>query len=157
MVPARDVELTAVDTAAPTETEVAAAVPEAPVEKRVVAAPAMVLKTEPPPSAPTSSKTGQLALPSGAAKQLKWKLEGKELHLDPGVSVTKAFLLTSPARAVFDLSGNAPKSSATVSASFPHAKSVRVGKQGKNTRVVVDLDQAPTAHKQVGAALVLTF
>jgi hypothetical protein len=40
---------------------------------------------------------------------------------------------------------------------IPHAKSVRIGKQGKGTRVVVDLDQSPTSSKQTGGELVLSF
>jgi len=96
-------------------------------------------------------------LPAGAAARLSWSLKGDALRLSPDGSVTRAFLLANPARAVFDLDGRSPDRSHQLAAKLPHAKGVRLGKQGKGTRIVVDLDEAPRSSSQDGAALVLVF
>ena len=115
--------------------------------------------TKPAKLAP--AQQGTVSLPSGAAASLKWTLTGNELRLAPelssGAQVTKAFLLTGPARAVFDLSGAAPSKSHQVAAAPPYSSSVRLGKPGSGTRIVIDLDSAPKRSRQDGDALVLSF
>ncbi len=101
---------------------------------------------------------GTVRLPSGASSKLSWSVTGAELRLTPDATVTRAFLLTNPPRAVFDLEGRAPDRSHQLVVTVPHATGVRVGKQGKSgTRLVIDLDQAPRKNSQDGAALVLSF
>ena len=128
--------------------------------------PATRSKPEPPakansPKVTTAGQKGTVPLPSGAAASLKWTLTGSELRLAPelssGAQVTKAFLLTSPARAVFDLSGAAPSKSHQVAAAPPYSSAVRLGKPGSGTRIVIDLDSAPKSSRQDGDALVLSF
>ena len=120
---------------------------------------------DPRPKKPAVAKgdvqRGTLKLPSGAAASLNWSVSGTELRLTPelaaGAQVTHAFVLANPARAVFDLSGGVPARSHVVAASPPYATSVRLGKQGAGTRIVVDLDSAPKRSAQDGATLVLSF
>ncbi len=111
----------------------------------------------PPPGERETRRSGTVALPSGAAKTLKWKSDGSTVRLDPDATLVRAFVLDGPPRAVFDLEGAAPMGSHSMPTTIPHAKSVRIGKQGKGTRVVVDLDQSPTSSKQTGGELVLSF
>ncbi|MBL8914222.1 MAG: histone H1-like repetitive region-containing protein [Archangium sp.] len=104
-----------------------------------------------------TGRSGRVSLPSCATSGLSWSLQGTNLVLDPGVSVSRAFLLTNPARAVFDLDGAAPKKTVTLSASGPHMQSVRLGKLPNGTRVVVDLDELPRSAKQADGTLVLSY
>ena len=108
-------------------------------------------------AARSGPERGTVHLPSGAASKLTWVLSGTELRLSPDGNVSRAFLLASPARAVFDLDGRAPDRSRQLAGSIPHATGVRLGKQGKGTRIVVDLDRAPSRSSQDGSALVLSF
>ena len=119
---------------------------------------------KPPTASPSltgPSQRGTITLPSGAASSLKWVLTGTELRLSPersaGAQLTRAFLLTGPPRAVFDLSGAAPERSHAVAAAPPYATAVRLGKPVSGTRLVVDLDSAPKRSRQDGDALVLSF
>jgi len=118
----------------------------------------------PSPTTKRASKPdqqGRVKLPSGAAANLTWTITGTELRLTPdlaaGAKLTRAFLLTGPPRAVFDLTGASPDKSHTVPASPPYATSVRLGKQPTGTRIVIDLDAAPKRTAQDGDALVLSF
>ncbi len=77
--------------------------------------------------------------------------------LAPGARLARAFVLAGPPRAVFDLEGVAPKQSHALEREAPHVTGVRVGKQGRGTRVVVDLDGAPRSSAVEGGALVLTY
>ncbi len=135
--------------------------PAAPVQ----VAPAAPVQVAPP--APASARAergadqGNIKLPSGAALALKWKLSGNELRLSPelvgAARVTRAFVLSDPSRAVFDVSGDSPPRSLLVSATPPHSTGVRLGKQAAGTRIVVDLDGPPKRSTQDGASLVLSF
>jgi hypothetical protein len=139
--------------------------PAQPVIARVAAAP-IELKVEAPKPAPVEMKRkadreGDVKLPAGAAPQLHWELTGTELRLAPrlpeGVQLTRAFVLTGPPRAVFDLSGGADARSLTVPAAPPYATAVRLGRQASGTRIVVDLDSAPKRTKSDGPTLVLAW
>jgi hypothetical protein len=110
-----------------------------------------------PPTLSPKRDRGSVKLPSGASARLSWETSDDELRLSPGGTVTRAFVLANPARAVFDLSGSAPARSLQLAASVPHAKAVRLGKQPSGTRIVVDLDQAPRISSQNGSTLVLGF
>ena len=137
------------------KTEIVSAKPE----RAVTKSEPVVAKPSKRPASP--SQQGTIPLPSGAAASLTWTLTGTELRLVPelaaGAQVTKAFLLTGPARAVFDVSGAAPSKSHQVAATPPYSTAVRLGKPGSGTRIVVDLDGAPKRSRQDGDALVLSF
>ncbi len=102
-----------------------------------------------------------LALPSGAVTQLSWTSGKDQLRVEPrlaaGSSVEKVFLLSHPARLVFDVAGGAPKKSVTLKVGAGSMDRVRVGKQGSSTRIVIDLDQAPATLTQKDGAAVLKF
>ena len=106
-------------------------------------------------------REGDVKLPAGGAPQLHWELTGTELRIAPqlpeGVQLARAFVLTAPPRAVFDLTGGAEARSVTAPAAPPYATAVRLGKQPAGTRIVVDLDTAPKKTKQDDHALVLAF
>jgi hypothetical protein len=108
-----------------------------------------------------STQKGTVKLPSGSAPSLAWTLAGTELRLSPELAgqaqVTRAFVLTGPPRAVFDVSGSPPQRSHLVPAAPPYSTAVRLGKQTSGTRIVVDLDAAPKHSSQDGEALVLSF
>jgi hypothetical protein len=143
----------------------------------VLAEPSVVAKPKPPvlperSRGATASNTtprnsrepdqqGDVKLPTGAAPTLHWEVTGTELRLTPslaaGAQVTRAFVLTGPARAVFDISGGVPERSHVVPASPPYASAVRLGKQATGTRIVIDLDSAPKRTSQDGMGLVLGF
>jgi hypothetical protein len=139
-----------------------------PVIAKVAVAP-VELKVEapkPPPPAPAPSKRkaerqGDVKLAAGASPQLHWEITGSELRLVPqlpdGVQISRAFVLTGPARAVFDLTGGTEARSVTVPAAPPYATAVRIGKQPAGTRIVVDLDSAPKKTRTDGDVLVLAF
>ena len=140
---------------------------EAPAKEEVALSPAVEREPVVAPSAksPDSAKPkqteGDVKLPSGAAPNLHWELTGTELRLTPalaaGAQLTRAFVLTGPARAVFDISGPSPEKSHTMPSSPPYATAVRLGKQAGGTRIVIDLDNAPKRTSQSGSALVLSF
>ncbi len=117
--------------------------------------------TPTPKRASKPDQQGRVKLPSGAAANLTWTTTGKELRLTPeltaGARLTRAFLLSGPPRAVFDLSGPSPEKSHVVPTSPPYATAVRLGKQPSGTRLVIDLDSAPRHSTQDGSTLVLEF
>ena len=125
--------------------------------------PLTAAKTAPErPAAPSRSqgaepRRGSVSLPDGASRTLQWSSDGASLRLSCGGHVARAFVLTGPSRAVFDLSGAAPSRSHQLAASLPHVKGVRIGKQPGGTRVVVDLSESPRSSRQDGATLVLSF
>ncbi len=130
-------------------------------------APATPLAATASPSKPAPQRAnkpdqqGRVKLPSGAATNLTWTIAGTELRLTPELTsaakLTRAFLLTGPPRAVFDLSGPSPEKSHTASSSPPYATAVRLGKQPTGTRIVIDLDSAPRRATQDGSTLILEF
>lgn len=115
----------------------------------------------PPARAVKPDQQGRVKMSSGAASNLVWMLTGTELSLTPELSgggrLTRAFLLTGPPRAVFDLTGPSPHKSHTAPASPPYASAVRLGKQPAGTRIVIDLEAAPKRTVQNGDTLVLSF
>ncbi|MDP3155484.1 MAG: PilZ domain-containing protein [Archangium sp.] len=114
-----------------------------------------------PQRANKPDQQGRVKLPSGAATSLTWTIAGTELRLTPELTsaakLTRAFLLTGPPRAVFDLSGPSPEKSHTVPSAPPYATAVRLGKQPTGTRIVIDLDSAPRRATQDGSTLILEF
>jgi hypothetical protein len=103
------------------------------------------------------SAAGEVPLPKSATDSLRWSSSASTLKLLPAGTVTRAFVLSNPARAVFDLSGPAPSRSHTLPSTVPHTQAIRVGKLPSGTRVVIDLDTEPRSSKQDGDALVLAF
>lgn len=139
--------------------------PAEPLIAKVAAAP-IELKVEAPKPAPIekrrkAEREGDVKLPAGGAPHLHWEVSGTELRLTPqlpgGVQVSRAFVLTGPPRAVFDLRGGAEARSISAPAAPPYATAVRIGKQPAGTRIVVDLDDAPKRTQQLGDVLVLGF
>lgn len=99
---------------------------------------------EPPAPIAASTVRGQVPLPSGAVRNLRWETSEHTLRLSPslidGASVSRAFTLEGPPRLVLDVTGAPPASSVTIEAGAPGWFSrVRLGRQGNATRVVVDL------------------
>ena len=149
------------------EPEPVAAAPVAPPPAAVEPAPvvaAPVVAPKASPLSPTLSPAGgegdkgTVSLPSGATKKLTWHASGASVTLDPGATVSRAFLLNDPPRAVFDLDGPTPSKSHTQDVSIPHATRVRLGKLPAGTRVVIDLDRAPKSSKRIDdRALELQF
>lgn len=141
---------------------------EAPSPEAGVSAPTARAAPTPPkqgtagePARAGASAAGGVQLPSGAAARLAWKTAGGVVTLTPRLApragLARAFVLSDPPRAVFDLSGESPDKSHQVAVSAPHATSVRLGKLPTGTRVVVDLDRAPRQVTQDGASLLLTY
>ncbi len=100
---------------------------------------------------------GSLPLPSGAAKALAWEVSPHALRFTVEGQVLSAFVLNNPARAVIDVRGSRPQQSQTLKLAAPHVKSLRVGELADGTRLVIDLELAPSSARQVGDALVLQF
>ncbi|MFT3707522.1 MAG: PilZ domain-containing protein [Archangium sp.] len=100
---------------------------------------------------------GEVPLPQSATDSLRWSSSATTLKLQPAGTITRAFVLLNPARAVFDVSGATPARSHTLSSTVPHTQAIRIGKLPAGTRVVIDLDEAPRSSKQDGDALVLSF
>jgi hypothetical protein len=121
-----------------------------------------VVESAPRAAAPHPAQASSgLSLPSGAAERLDWETARNEVRFTPKLGgdakVTRVYLLQGPPRLVFELSGRVPQRSHTVTASAPHVRRVRVGRQGDGTRLVVDLARPPESFLgEVGAA-VLTF
>lgn len=141
----------------------------APVEARPAVAVAdelspIALPSEPPPAspasiapaaagAPTSGSVpppepvaaGRAVLPSGAARAISWRPvdTGVEVKVEPrsGTKVQHVFALANPPRLVIELTGGLPKKS-FVSADQPGGVTrVRMARQGKYTRLVLDFER----------------
>lgn len=123
------------------------------------APPAVTATRAPFGSTPTvaGSLRGSLKLSTGAAKALSWDVSPSAVRFAADGEVVKTMLLDSPARAVIDLKGSKPVQAETLKLAAPHVKSVRVGTLPEGTRLVIDLDKAPTSAKPAGNAIVLTF
>lgn len=113
------------------------------------------------PSAFVPTTKGAVRLPSGGAVKLAWSSDGRRVRLvptlAPGAKLAKVFVLAGPSRAVFDVEGVAPKKSHQVDAETPHVSGVRIGKLGRGTRVVVDLQDVPVSHLADDGSLTLDF
>jgi hypothetical protein len=160
---------------APQEAQVVAApVPvvaeaEARPEVKAPAAPSAAPVAAVTPATPSTSKPsafvpttkGVVRLPSGGAVKLAWSSDGRRVRLvptlAPGAKLAKVFVLAGPSRAVFDVEGVAPKKSHQVDAETPHVSGVRIGKLGRGTRVVVDLQDVPVSHVAEDGSLTLDF
>jgi Tfp pilus assembly protein PilZ len=116
----------------------------------------------PAPAARVASPEGQLALPSGAARSVRWSPSPDGLELRPELradaQVARVFALSNPPRVVFDIDGAAPKSSHTATAQSDGVVSrVRIGKQGARTRVVIDLSREPHRVLAAGDHAIVQF
>jgi Tfp pilus assembly protein PilZ len=116
----------------------------------------------PAPAARVASPEGQLALPSGAARSVRWSPSPDGLELRPELrgdaQVARVFSLSNPPRVVFDIDGAAPKNSHTANAQSEGVVSrVRIGKQGARTRVVIDLSTEPHRVLAVGDHAIVQF
>lgn len=100
---------------------------------------------------------GSMTLKEGAASKLSWDVTASTMRLTASGKVTKAFVLESPPRAVFDIEGDKPSHAQTVEVSAPYSKSLRIGDLPKGTRLVIDLERAPKSAKPDGSSLVLSF
>ncbi len=103
------------------------------------------------------STKGQFKLPSGAASALTWDVSPNALRFSPSGKVTKAFVLSNPARVVFHVEGNRPVKAESLGVPAPHVKALRVDELPKGTRLVIELDRAPRDSQKSGDALLLTF
>ncbi len=110
-------------------------------------------------STPTvaGSMRGSMKLPASAAKSLSWEVSPNSVRFAADGQVTKTMLIYSPARAVIDLKGAKPSKTEILKLVAPHVKSVRVGELPEGTRLVIDLDKAPSSAKPAGNAIVLTY
>jgi len=118
----------------------------------VVAAPAPVIPEavvaapEPEPVVAAKRITQTFAIPSGAIRSIVTSVDDEQLAVNltlaGGSAIVKAFTLKHPDRLVIDVRGSAPKKSHTASGSGVILK-VRTGKQGKGTRLVLDLAHPP--------------
>lgn len=102
-----------------------------------------------------------VALPSGAATALTWDGAHDEFRVAPtlGANATssKVYMLADPPRLVFDIDGAAPASSHTLASGERFFQRIRVGKQAKATRVVIDLTRAPKSFIDEDGAAILSF
>jgi hypothetical protein len=103
------------------------------------------------------SMRGTMKLPASAAKSLSWEVSPNSVRFAAEGEVIKTMLIYSPARAVIDLKGPKPSKSEVLKLVAPHVKSVRVGELPEGTRIVIDLDKAPSSAKPAGNAIVLTY
>ena len=103
------------------------------------------------------SMRGTMKLPASAAKSLTWEVSPNSVSFAAEGQVTKTMLIYSPARAVIDLKGAKPSKSEVLKLVAPHVKSVRVGELPGGTRLVIDLDKAPSSAKPAGNAIVLMY
>jgi hypothetical protein len=125
----------------------------------VRAEPSNLSAGEPEPGA--LFRQGSLVLPAGAVRRLRWAAAGERVTLTPmlapGASLTRAFVLRAPPRAVFDVAGDVPAKAERFDFDAPHTAAVRLGKQPRATRVVVDLDAEPKTVSADDGALTLGF
>jgi hypothetical protein len=139
----------------PTPVAVAAAA-----EPEPVAAPTEPVVPAPLPPPRANEARGEVTLPTGAVRAITWAQAEREVRVEASIkhgSLKRTFMLSGPARVVFDIEGEAPLHSHTVAGAGPFIKQVRVGKQGKATRVVIDLVKWPRDVSEDGDAWVLTF
>jgi hypothetical protein len=116
----------------------------------------------PAPTARLAPPEGQLVLPSGAARSVRWSASPDGLELRPELlgdaQVARVFSLSNPPRVVFDIDGAAPTSSHTATAQREGVVSrVRIGKQGARTRVVIDLSTEPHRVLAAGDHAIVQF
>ena len=136
-----------------THTELANPSPVSPTEAREAStSPA---RTE--PEAPEHS----IAIPSGAATALNWDSANDEFRVSPALGAnavtSKIYLLSDPPRLVFDIDGAAPVASHSLQSGERLFQRIRVGRQAKATRVVVDLARDPKSFIDEDGAAIVSF
>ena len=156
--------------AAPTPKPVELALSTPAVEKKPVAkAPARL--PEKPRAVPVMTRTAASAvkpapfsstpIPSGAARLVNVSRVSGALRVAvdavAGGRVSNVATLQNPARLVIDVAGLPPISNHQISLSDSELRSISVAKQGKGTRLVIELVRLPTRVKQQGDSAVLTF
>lgn len=104
---------------------------------------------------------GRVALPSGAAKGVAWapRADGFSLktELRAGAQVSHVFPLADPPRLVLELTGPLPKKSFGSSPQTGLVTRVRMARQGKYTRVVLDLSAPVRKLVPLGATTLVSF
>jgi AMIN domain len=133
----------------------------------ITLAPSTAVAPEPEPTSALppprgDEKRGSIRLPSGEARSIDWAIADREVRLSAATkagTLKHTFMLADPARVIFDLEGEAPDQTHTLSAikELPFIKHVRVGRQGGATRVVIDLTSWPRDVTEDGDAWVLRF
>ncbi len=120
-------------------------------------APAPKTGTVPPPQA----AAGKVAIPSGAAKSVSWtpRDDGFALRteLRDGAKVSHVFPLAGPPRLVLELTGVAPKKNFVSAEQTGQVTRVRMARQGKYTRVVLDLAAPVRKLVPLGATTLVSF
>jgi hypothetical protein len=120
-------------------------------------------KGSPPPTIARAVPTsGQLSLPSGAARSVRWSASPDGLDVRPELRgdarITRVFALSGPPRLVFDIDGDAPRKSHVLTpANDALVTRVRLGRQGSRTRVVVDLSSEPHRVLPAGDHAIVQF
>lgn len=126
---------------------------------------------EKPRAVPTLARTvasavkpGQFSstpIPSGSARLVNVSRVSGALRvaIDPvaGARVSGVTTLQNPARLIIDVTGLPPISTHVVSLNDPELRKISVVKQGKGTRLVIDLVRLPTRVTQQGDSALMTF
>lgn len=119
--------------------------------------PAPKTGTVPPPQ----RSSGRVVLPTGAAKSLSWtpREDGFALRteLRDGAKVSHVFPLAGPPRLVLELTGAAPKKNFVSAEQSGQVTRVRMARQGKYTRVVLDLAAPVRKVVPLGATTLVSF
>ena len=126
---------------------------------------------EKPRAAPTLARTvasavkpGQFSstpIPSGAARLVNVSRVSGALRVAidtvAGARVTGVTTLQHPARLIIDVTGLPPISTHVVSLNDSELRKISVVKQGKGTRLVIDLVRLPTRVVQQGDSALISF
>ncbi len=108
-----------------------------------------------------SAPEHSVSLPSGAATALTWDGAHDEFRVAPALSgdakTTKIYLLSDPPRLVFDIDGAAPVASHSLASGERLFERIRVGRQAKATRLVVDLAREPKSFVDEDGAAIVSF
>jgi hypothetical protein len=140
------------------EKKPAAKVRPAPLPEKPRATPVM---TRTAASAVKPSPFSSTPIPSGAARLVNVSRVSGSLRVAidavAGGHVTNVTTLQNPARLVIDVAGIPPISNHQLALNDSELRSIAVGKQGKGTRLVIDLVRLPTRVKQQGDSALLSF
>lgn len=100
-------------------------------------------------------------IPSGAARLVNVSRVSGALRVSidavAGARVSGVTTLQNPARLVIDVAGLPPISNHVVSLSDSELRNITVAKQGKGTRLVIELVRLPTRVKQQGDSALISF
>jgi hypothetical protein len=115
-------------------------------------------------TATSAVKPGQFSstpIPSGAARLVNVSRVSGSLRVAidtvAGARVSNVTTLQHPARLVIDVTGLPPISNHVVSLNDSELRGISVGKQGKGTRLVIDLVRLPTRVVQQGDSALISF